>query len=350
VRARLGTALKQPAGQAGMLFVLAGVLGILNVAVPGQAPFDRSALLIVDAFAISIGMVIILLPWTRWPEPASLAVVPAAFALIAASDRFGALPAPAYGVFFVVAFAWIGMWHSPKVALAFGPLGALFYVVPFLTMHPVRMADVRSAGIVIPAAVMLAEVMATTVDKMRRAQSAQEELSASLARSSVTDDLTGIGNRRQGNRLLDSLQPGDALLLLDLDHFKDVNDTFGHSEGDRLLADLGAYLVGATRGHDDLARYGGEEFIIVLRGAGSLAVDTADRLRRSWKLRHPLTTFSVGVAVHEDQHSPALTFGEADAALYEAKASGRDRVTLYARVNGCEPTGGFSSPSLPAEL
>jgi diguanylate cyclase (GGDEF)-like protein len=207
------------------------------------------------------------------------------------------------------------------------PLASAVYVVPFLTMTHPPSDDLRSVGIAIPACVMVGEVLARSTRGMREAQQAQEVSAAALAHAAVTDDLTQLGNRRHGERLLENLRPGDALLLLDLDRFKSVNDTFGHAEGDRVLACLGDYLRGQLRGAEHVARYGGEEFIIVLPGSGQGAVDVAERLVAGWRLTNPVATLSIGVAEHRPGTRSALTFGEADRALYEAKTAGRDRVS-----------------------
>ena len=180
-------------------------------------------------------------------------------------------------------------------------------------------------------------IISRTVVRMREAERAQRAAAEALVRASVTDELTGLGNRRAGNVLLESMRGGDALLLLDLDRFKQVNDTFGHIEGDRLLARLGAYLAGAARERDTVARFGGEEFIIVLRRGGDEAVGVAEHLLRGWRLQHPLASFSVGVAVH-DGGAALRTFGLADAALYDAKRRGRDCVA----VAGAGPGTAFS--------
>jgi diguanylate cyclase (GGDEF)-like protein len=149
-----------------------------------------------------------------------------------------------------------------------------------------------------------------------------------LAKASVTDDLTGLGNRRHGNTLLDSLVAGDTLAMLDLDHFKRINDAHGHPAGDGVLRDFSSYLLRAIRDKDAVARFGGEEFIIVLRGAGDAALDTIERLLTGWRALSPLTTFSAGVAVHRLHQLPSSTFAHADAALYLAKLRGRDRVVV----------------------
>ena len=83
----------------------------------------------------------------------------------------------------------------------------------------------------------------------------------------MTDPLTGIGYRRQGNRLLATLTPGDAVIVIDLDYFKSINDSFGHVVGDEVLAAVGDHLRAHVRGDDTVARVGGEEFLAVLRSA-----------------------------------------------------------------------------------
>ena len=151
-----------------------------------------------------------------------------------------------YGVYFVVVFAWVGMWHPPGTALRLAVPACVSYLLPIATSNVPNDDFVRSVGIVIPVCVILGEVMAATVEKMRQAHVAQERASEALAAAMVTDELTGLGNRRKGDQLLESLRDGDALLLIDLDRFKVVNDTFGHAEGDRLLTHLGQFLRGGT--------------------------------------------------------------------------------------------------------
>jgi diguanylate cyclase (GGDEF)-like protein len=146
-----------------------------------------------------------------------------------------------------------------------------------------------------------------------------------LAEATTRDPLTGLGNRLHGANLLGGLQPGDGVLLLDLDHFKQVNDSDGHAGGDDVLRRLGKYLRGALR-DEDTARYGGEEFLVVLKGAGEGSEQVAERLNEGWRGLAPRTTLSIGTAVHRPGDTSAQTLARADAALYEAKRSGRDRV------------------------
>jgi diguanylate cyclase (GGDEF)-like protein len=155
---------------------------------------------------------------------------------------------------------------------------------------------------------------------------------AALARAAGTDPLTELANRRTFARALGTLQPGDALVIVDLDHFKSVNDRFGHQVGDETLRSLARCLQGVTRQVDCVARYGGEEFALVLPEAelgGAQSVLT--RARKTWHALEPITSFSSGIAMREENETPRETLRRADAALYEAKQSGRDR-DVVARV------------------
>jgi diguanylate cyclase (GGDEF)-like protein len=166
---------------------------------------------------------------------------------------------------------------------------------------------------------------------LENAQRYEEERRARevLAEVSMRDELTGVGNRRHAAGLLDSIQPGDALVLIDLDHFKDVNDTDGHAAGDTVLVALADHLRRCVRDADLIARYGGEEFLIVLREAGLHGRHATERLIEEWRRVRPRTTYSAGLAVHRPDAHPSLTLARADAALYAAKRLGRDRVAEY---------------------
>jgi diguanylate cyclase (GGDEF)-like protein len=161
----------------------------------------------------------------------------------------------------------------------------------------------------------------------------------------VRDPLTGVYNRRY---LQDRLWSEAAycrrhrtplsLILLDIDHFKRINDVYGHSIGDDALRTLASTLLQLTRQEDVLARYGGEEFALIARGIdreGTLAF--AERIRRgveSQRLATPsgLVTFTVSVGVAHSENgddSDVQTLLEtADRALYSAKEAGRNRVSL----------------------
>ena len=166
-----------------------------------------------------------------------------------------------------------------------------------------------------------------------------------LQRVAALDPLTSVYNRRFGvERLKEevarSQRSGDSLglLILDLDHFKSVNDTYGHLVGDRVLQSAVLATRQVLRDGDVLVRYGGEEFLVILPGAGrGDLTDMAERIRRSISETEIVTgghrlsiTVSIGGAGLPDQvvRDPAGLIGIADQALYSAKATGRDRSVI----------------------
>ena len=166
-------------------------------------------------------------------------------------------------------------------------------------------------------------------------------------RRSTFDPLTGLFNRNALEQRLAELdgQPcneaeglSHALLLCDLDHFKQVNDQLGHAAGDAVLQDVAYVMRAALRAGDSIYRVGGEEILVVLPGADRAdGVEIAERLCQSVRERRPVgvpVTISVGVAVsHSNEVDTDDLVARADAALYAAKAGGRDTV----RVDGQSP-------------
>ncbi|MBW4055740.1 MAG: diguanylate cyclase [Proteobacteria bacterium] len=177
----------------------------------------------------------------------------------------------------------------------------------------------------------------------------QDELKRSnelLLELSNTDHLTGLFNRRYLMKVLDkevqrALRKGGdlSLIMLDIDHFKQVNDCFGHLQGDVVLQKLALQLQKELRSYDCASRYGGEEFVAILPDSTlKEAVFVADRVRlaiQDTKFSEPLVnlslTVSLGVASFSPEHSPTVDgfIKLADDALYLAKANGRNRVEFY---------------------
>lgn len=314
------------AGQAALLFVVAGVLGITSDLITARTESTGSR--VVNALALLVGLAASRLPWERWSARWTLVLVPAAFALIVSGEWFNPSgTTTVYGVWFVVVFAWAGSWHPPRTSLALAPLGVVAYVLPFLPGGPAASSDALTSVIVgIPIAVILGEVLAGTADAKRCARESLEAAAELLQRANLTDDLTGVGNRRRANSLLDAMAPGDGLVLLDLDEFKRVNDTLGHDAGDRILSQLGDYLRAQVADPDTVARFGGEEFLLVIRRPGRKLVATVEDLLAGWRATGAGVTLSAGVAVHTADRGPTATFKLADSLLYEAKARGRDQL------------------------
>ncbi len=159
---------------------------------------------------------------------------------------------------------------------------------------------------------------------------------AALKDLAFRDPVTNLGNRRAfDDRLFEQSRAstqGDAgcLLMIDVDEFKQVNDAHGHAEGDRLLRMIGSAIIETLRGHDFAARVGGDEFAVLLPRAGADdARAIGERIRDAVSASTDLAvTVSVGVApLTGDVRGAVLA---ADAALYEAKDAGRDRVVAKA--------------------
>lgn len=315
--------------QAGTLFLMMGVLGLSAYFIPGNIAYHRVQLLVVVGLTLSVGGL------TRTPLVArltgyrSLLIAATGLATVAVSNADGLLTPVPIGIYFVIIFVWVGQWHPPGTALRFAPIGIAAYLLPFAAGAPRSPGEVPSVVIVIAASVMVGEILARQGRVSRRAQQEQAQALTALARASRTDDLTGLGNRRLGNQLLDALDIDDAVVILDLDHFKRVNDRFGHARGDLVLQEFGRFLTTYVRDQDTVARMGGEEFLIVLKGAGEAhGLQAAQRLIAAWHFQGPLATLSAGIAIHTPGQGQAATYAKADAALYRAKAEGRARVAL----------------------
>lgn len=158
-----------------------------------------------------------------------------------------------------------------------------------------------------------------------------------------TDPLTGLANRRGIDRRLTATLAGQApafCVLLDLDHFKTINDTWGHAVGDEVLRRIGATIDAFAPSEDMVGRVGGEEFLAVVRAAPEQAQAVGERYRKvigetvfPSDLGPRRVTASVGVAGWDGtppSPTSAVLFARADEALYEAKRTGRDRVSVHA--------------------
>lgn len=178
--------------------------------------------------------------------------------------------------------------------------------------------------------------------KLRAMTAALSHRSETLQHAALTDPLTGMQNRRYFDEALREYLEAFAtvekplgLLIVDLDHFKLINDTHGHDVGDKVLREVGTGLRAITRYHDVLARLGGEEFAIVVPNMEEVQlVEFADRIRGAvseiivptarGRIR---VTASVGAAVWDAKESAEEFFRRADTRLYEAKRGGRNRVS-----------------------
>jgi diguanylate cyclase (GGDEF)-like protein/PAS domain S-box-containing protein len=171
--------------------------------------------------------------------------------------------------------------------------------------------------------------------------SERNRFEAELKRLAVTDAVTGVWNRRHGEELLaaemsDARETGRplSLLMLDIDHFKSINDRYGHQAGDHVLIDISHRLQASLPSTDMVARWGGEEFVVLLRGC-----HVADAMALAEKIRARISdaefddagpaTVSIGVAELTADDDLDSWLARADEALYKAKRSGRNAVRSY---------------------
>jgi diguanylate cyclase (GGDEF)-like protein len=184
-------------------------------------------------------------------------------------------------------------------------------------------------------------------DRLRQSMAELEQARAEAELRANTDDLTGAYNRRHFAQIasasLASAAERSALLLIDADHFKQINDVYGHAVGDAVLAELAQRLRSSITADDHLARWGGEEFAVLLRDVSSEAelAERAERLRYAVSetpIEHEgiriLLTTSVGAVLAPEGASLDALVERADACLYTAKYQGRNRVSLEPEAGG----------------
>lgn len=175
-----------------------------------------------------------------------------------------------------------------------------------------------------------------------------------LRRDAQTDELTGVANRRCFVGTIETEyqrairhETHFSVIILDLDHFKDINDRYGHVAGDRALSGVVARIVSCLRKIDLISRYGGDEFAILLPETGAYsAFEVAERIREAVSVT-PVEadgnivhlTASLGISTHDPEHSAnwVQLLDEADQAMYRAKAEGQNRVARFGRSDQSSP-------------
>lgn len=185
--------------------------------------------------------------------------------------------------------------------------------------------------------------------EMRRTLIGLSDANAKLGQQNITDALTGVPNRRAYDQKLTeeysrAKRTGAPLsmLLIDIDNFKEFNDSFGHPAGDTALQSVARVLMSSLRPYDFLARYGGEEFVIILPSTDLTdAIVVAERVRSlvaGSDFPHRKFTISVGVSRLDVEAGARAMVQAADNGLYRAKAAGRNKV-LIGKLNDTSPAG-----------
>jgi diguanylate cyclase (GGDEF)-like protein len=227
----------------------------------------------------------------------------------------------------------------------------LFFIVGYASFtYSYWMKNDEIFNLIVPAVFFLGAVLVLFVGTLALETANEIKKVAALQYENITDHLIGIYNRRYLDRKIAEEIPRVcrygmplSMLLLDIDHFKAVNDHYGHQIGDQTLKSLGQLLFKKVRDTDIIARYGGEEIaVLALQTSVSGAGDLAERLRQAVETsimvpadedeKRPAITITVSIGVTgfdrqvTDQH---VLIEQADKALYKAKEGGRNRVIVF---------------------
>lgn len=329
-----------------------GQIAARSVSTVGQAPILYAVL---DILVLSLAVRPALqLPWREFTSlmlllgglvGVSLAdIVPLSAAEVLAGVRYS-------NVFALITFLFMALAAVHPTVMAKGPLpvevedSALRLPLPVLgvavCLPPLmivllgsRVGELPVTGwVLVVTSVLVFLLVMTRLSSVVRLVDDQTEKLAGMAR---TDHLTSLPNRRTTDAELDrvitsAIERGNAAAcaLIDIDHFKLYNDTFGHPAGDKLLSTAASAWRMSLPPDVFLGRFGGEEFVVIFPGHDpSVAVDLLGRMREVTPMGQ---TFSGGLAFWDGLESPMQLVRRADQALYDAKASGRNRTVIYHR-------------------
>jgi diguanylate cyclase (GGDEF)-like protein len=220
-----------------------------------------------------------------------------------------------------------GVYAACCLALlaAFGWFSTVAIISVVAQPHDEMIADLPA----LPGYTFVLFILAHLTTALRRSMDDREGLYRRLTHQARHDNLTGLPNRTVLEERLDALRAGDepyALMMVDLDRFKHVNDTFGHAVGDQLLQVIAGRLDECLRGPDLVVRFGGDEFVVLVERCPEPAVAEELACRIEAAIRRPVTIddlvleigASVGVAF--DEPTPERALSAADAAMYAAKS------------------------------
>lgn len=218
---------------------------------------------------------------------------------------------------------------------------------PQATTLEAELEGLRKDGTIFPMSLSVSEVVAggrVTFTGILRDMSERHAFEVQLEHQATHDPLTGLPNRvllldRLGQALARAARSGNAtaMLFIDLDRFKVVNDGLGHDVGDRLLAEVAHRLRDSVRGFDTVARFGGDEFVVLCDEVDDTATLVALAQRIADALKHPFVldgteiyvTASTGIALAEGTDTPTDLLRKADVAMYRAKAAGGDDFAIF---------------------
>ncbi|WP_336922622.1 GGDEF domain-containing protein [Aquipuribacter sp. SD81] len=303
-----------------------GVLTFASTLVPSAPGLDLVAVRWVALATLLVAAAVAALPWRRVPVRWTLLLVPVGMLLIGVHNYLAAADAYRYGAFFLLLFVWVGLWHPRGTATALSPLAAVAYVVPLVAGSAPGHAP-WTVTYALPLYVVTGEVIAWRSARLHEALRRLDDLAR-------TDPLTGLANRTVLDAAGRGGPGGGALLYLDVDRFKQVNDSYGHQRGDAVLRAVAAALRAAVREGDVPVRIAGDEFAVLLRGPLTAAEADAVAGRIGAGLGRldvdGLTvTTSMGVAWCAGDGVERL-LARADRAMYAAKDAGGARLVISA--------------------
>lgn len=319
-----------PARRRAQPFLISALIGQALGIVPGAAT-RWSELLAALAVTAAVAAIALFAPWERLPRAVRL-VPPLLYVAAVALMRDAAGGAVSgFGPLYLLPVLWVALYGTRgELVVILAGVAAAFYV-PLLAIggHAYPLVGWRAGGLFVMVASIIGLTAHGLIARLRAVSGEREELAERFRRLAVTDPLTGLPNRRAWDaelaRTLSAARvtgTSVCVAVLDLDHFKRLNDAYGHAHGDDVLRAAACAWEARLRPSDLLARVGGEEFGLLLTCPLGEALAAVERVRTAMP---PGATCSAGVAEWDGEEEADALLARADAMLYRAKAEGRDR-------------------------